>query len=355
MRRWQTISSNVKENIERYNQISQRNSDGGAVFNNGVCFRCNSHNISDVNHRPATTIGLLSLPIEINDIRTENVPEPPEIIVKTAKELPTDEQQQTEQRPASNIDTQKLKSKIKLRRVISFTETEDDDNATNQEDIRILEICRTRNLVSKLTKKFDNITNNGKTTTKSASHFRRLNDNFLNKSFSRVNSKSNDTDPKTTEQHTLEDLQQNDNNNMDYFVIEKTEIFEVKDKVKPNVSPLIITKRSHSIGEITRNRKSSPTTPVTPLIGNFSATPKLQSSMENILENDAGVQLRHQNGTHLISAKRISVDNVATVEDILQQERFSKCFSEYSISDLLNELPDDDDDMELTNFLNKIK
>lgn len=395
MTRWQSFSINVKANIERYNQISQRNSDGALLSSVAVCKRCNSVNDQQ---RPDSLNVLSSLPtINLSDINSEtttptkeadvivnneqlpkgldanvsnklSAKEPDaivqneqsskeaDVIVNNTNNQPNNEQPSSPsieqpsspsvEQPSSPISIEpKVTNKYKLRRVISFTETKDDDSVTNHEDIRILEICRTKNLVSKLTKKFEGAITKNIT----GSHFKRLNDDFINKSFKRTSSKY--SDQKSPETPTV-----NGSEGKDYFVIEKTEIFEVKDTVKPNLSPLIITKRSHSIGEITRNRKSSPSTPVTPIIIG-DVPPKLQKSMENILEHDDWIPPVVQMRNHVENkpwTKCVSVDNVTTVEDILQQERFSKCFSEYSISDLLNDLPDDDDDIELTEFLNKI-
>lgn len=326
MTRWQSFSSNVRQNIERYNQIELQRSKSSAST---ICRRCtNLENDSSLSIDSQTTGG--------TDLEV-SIDEPPPAITTSIEIKDNDGQ-----------------GKISLHRVVSYTGS--DENAADQEDFRILEICRTKNLVSKLTKKFEGTA--AIRGSSSSSTFKKINEEFIRKSsISKVD--TNRFEVPTSRRPSDEASKK------DYFVIEKTEVYEVKDNVKPNISPLIITKRSHSIGEITRHRKISPTA-VSPTPPPLPDTPVptspgviLGGTMENILEADDtaainGVQLRRPQRHRSSSGSRISVK---TVEEILQQERFSKCFSEYSISDLLNDLPDDEDgdDIELTKFFNRIK
>lgn len=85
-----------------------------------------------------------------------------------------------------------------------------------------------------------------------------------------------------------------------------------------------------------------------------------RNSMENILERDD--EWGNSCDNELVFLERShSASDVRCVEDILQQERFSKCFSEYSISDLLNDFPSSDaeetteDEVDLSLFLNRME
>lgn len=326
MTRWQSFSSNVRQNIERFNQIELQRSKSSAST---ICRRCTTNLENE---------SLLSVDLQATggtDLGA-SIDDPPPAITTSIEIRDNDGQ-----------------GKISLQRVVSYTGN--DENAADQEDFRILEICRTKNLVSKLTKKFEGTA--AIRDSSSSSTFKKINEEFIRKSsVSKLG--TNRFEVPTSRRPS------DASSKKDYFIIEKTEVYEVKDNVKPNISPLIITKRSHSIGEITRQRKVSPTA-VSPPPPPLPDTPAPTSpgiklgSMENILEADDaaainGVQLRRPHRQRSSSGGRISVK---TVEEILQQERFSKCFSEYSISDLLNDLPDDEDgdDIELTKFLNRIK
>lgn len=82
----------------------------------------------------------------------------------------------------------------------------------------------------------------------------------------------------------------------------------------------------------------------------------LRNSMDNILERD---EWANSSESLIYLERSHSTSDVRTVEDIIRQERFSKCFSEYSISDLLNDITSeaDDtikDDVDLTLFLNRM-
>lgn len=83
-----------------------------------------------------------------------------------------------------------------------------------------------------------------------------------------------------------------------------------------------------------------------------------RSSMDNILERD---EWANSSEGEVFLERSHSASDVRTVEDILQQERFSKCFSEYSISDLLNDFPSEteeyttEDEVDLTLFLNRME
>lgn len=325
MMRWQSFSSNVRQNIERYNQIELQRSSASTI-----CRRCTDlENETRLSIDLQATGGGTALELSID--------KPPPAITTSIEIKDNDGQ-----------------GKISLQRVVSYTGS--DENAAGQEDFRILEICRTNNLVSKLTKKFEG-TAAVRGSSSSSSAFKKINEEFIRKS-SIPKIDTNRLEVPTSRRPS------DAASKKDYFIIEKTEVYEVKDKVKPNISPLIITKRSHSIGEITRHRKISPiaTSPPPPPLPDtpIPTSPGVNlGGMEYILEADDaaainGVQLRRPQRHRSSSGSRISVK---TVEEILQQERFSKCFSEYSISDLLNDLPDDEDgdDIELTKFFNRIK
>lgn len=363
MTRWRSITSNVRENIARFNQIAAADK---------TCQRCNDQ--------------LLSLP------PLPSVPPPPlPIVLDTCAEGA--EQTTTasiiEQPPVcddgagvaikTSIELRNSDGKISLHRVISYTgaAAADENSTQNNEDLRILEICRTKNLVSKLTKKFETAKTSSSSLTSNsrAAAFKKSSEDFLRRTSSSAAATSKQIKSPAA---PYQGVQLPDatvtatDTDQDYFVIEKTEVYEVTD-TKPNQSsPYIITKRSHSFGEIRRNRKT-PTETASAASGESTQPPGTPServgSMENILEIDDRVQLRRNaademeripdGGTGSVGGRR----SVRTVDDILQQERFSKCFSEYSISDLLNDLPDyqdnyaddDDEDIELTNFLNRIK
>lgn len=326
MTRWQSFSSNVRQNIERYNQNElQRNKSSIS----SICRRCTT----DLENNSRQTIDLQATGGTDLGVSIDNPPP----AITTSIEIKDNDGQ----------------GKISLERVVSYTGS--DENAAGQEDFRILEICRTKNLVSKLTKKFEGTA--AIRDSCSSRKFKNINEEFFRKSsVSKID--TNVFEVPTSRRPS------DASSKKDYFIIEKTEVYEVKDKVKPNISPLIITKRSQSIGEITRHRKVSPTavSPPPPPLPDTPApiSPGINlGNMEHILEADYaaeinGVQLRRPERQRSNSGSRISVK---TVEEILQQERFSKCFSEYSISDLLNDLPDDEDgdDIELTKFLNRIK
>lgn len=325
MTRWQSFSSNVRQNIERYNKIELQRSKSSAST---ICRRCTDLEDESRLSKDLLATGGAKLEVSIDD---------PSPAITTSIEIKDNDGQ----------------GKISLQRVVSYTGS--DENAAGQEDFRILEICRTKNLVSKLTKKFEGAA--AIRDSYSSSTFKKINEEFLRKSSIPKIDTNRFEVPLTRRPSDV-------SSKKDYFIIEKTEVYEVKDKVKPNISPLIITKRSHSIGEITRQRKVSPTA-ISPPPPPLPDTPLPTSpgvnlgSMENILEADDaatfdGVRLRRPHRNRSSSGSR---NSVKTVEEILQQERFSKCFSEYSISDLLNDLPDDEDgdDIELTKFLNRIK
>lgn len=310
MTRWQSFSSNVRQNIERFNQIELQRSQS-----NAICRRC-----TDIDNESRRSI----------DFQATDGTHLEASIVEPS--------------PSVEIEDNDGQGKISVQKVIIHTES--DENAADQQELSILEVCRTKNLVSKLTKKFE-----GSASIKgssSSSTFKKTNDDFFRKSsISSIDSNRLDVPRSRRPTKALSEK--------DYFIIKKTEVYEMKDNVKPHLSPLIITKQSHSIGEITRHRKVS-STAVSPPPPPLPDTPVPTSlgSMENILEADDSVHLRRPQRHRSSSGNRISVK---TVEEILQQERFSKCFSQYSISDLLNDLSDNEygDDVELTKFFNRIK
>lgn len=349
MTRWRSITSNVRENISRFNEIAAAAADA-----KNTCHRCNEvllpfneqhqqPSTAQANHQSSSKETTAS-----NEQTTTSIIEPVDdgVAIKTSIEL-------------HNSD-----GKISLHRVISYTGVTgggggDENASNNNEDLRILEICRTKNLVSKLTKKFEAAkTSSLSTSTSRAAAFKKSSEDFLRRSSSAAASSATRKIKSPISVRLPDATVTASDTDQDYFVIEKTEVYEVNDN-KPNQSPFIITKRSHSFGEIRRNRKHEPAVDEPTLPSTRIPT---GGSMENILEIDDSVQLRRPS-TNGAAEPRSGRRSVRTVDDILQQERFSKCFSEYSISDLLNDLPDyddnaddnNDDDIELTNFLNRIK
>lgn len=217
--------------------------------------------------------------------------------------------------------------------------SDDDPTVVGHVSMRevIGEVSRTKNTVSMLRKQFENIDN------KKA--VRKLERQISEKFFKRTKSPARTT------------IQDDDGNASaaaqpsanDYYVIEQTKVYKVlnnsnketvtgKDPLSAalpadKISKILLSKRSLSNGDIKRIKRSPSHDVIAeePFVLN-----ERTKSMEQMVEDSEDVEYRN-----------ISIGNnrrsVRTVDDILQQERFSKCYSEYSISDLLNDMPDDDD------------
>lgn len=149
-----------------------------------------------------------------------------------------------------------------------------------------------------------------------------------------------------------------------YFFNERSNDIPANQTAKP--MPLIISKPIHNSinmdpSDESSSRSSSPEVRYRRTSSNNKRTTvsSQRSSMDNILERDEWGNSSEGDGEVFLERSR-SASDVRTVEDILQQERFSKCFSEYSISDLLNDFPSDvedttEDEVDLTLFLNRIE
>lgn len=136
----------------------------------------------------------------------------------------------------------------------------------------------------------------------------------------------------------------------DYYVIEKTKVYKLlnnnnKETVKgmepsstqptDKISKIGLSKRSHSNGDIKRIKRSPSHDVIAEEPSILNERTKSVDQMTG--EDSDDVEYRS------VSASGSIRRSVRTVDDILQQERFSKCYSEYSISDLLDDLPDDGD------------
>lgn len=207
------------------------------------------------------------------------------------------------------------------------------------ENTKILEVCHTTNTVSMLRKQFENF--GGKKNNRSIE--KHINEKFFKKKTSPINVNEN-VDFQNFEN---EDIKSGVQPNNDYYVIEKTKVYKVvnnnKEHVKDKdsvdkISKLILSKRSNSSGDIKRIKRSSS--------HDIIAEEPIFST--NVRNNHIFDNIEYRKTT---AANNRST--VRTFDDILQQERFSRCYSEYSISDLLSDLPDDDD-REFASFFNKI-
>lgn len=245
---------------------------------------------------------------------------------------------------SSSDDDQNIVGQIVSRReVISY-------DRPSENNKKVLEVCHTKNTVSMLRKQFENV--------ESKKQIRNLERQISEKFFKRATSPTslirstsrNDMDEEVTGTEPASSTN-------DYYVIEKTKVYKVLNNgkcenvkgVEPSTPPadkkskLILSKRSHSNGDIKRLKRSPSHDVIAeePFVLN-----ERTKSMEQMTEDSDNVEYRRISTT--------AGNDVRTVDDILQQERFSKCYSEYSISDLLNDLPDDDD-AEFASFFSKIK
>lgn len=237
----------------------------------------------------------------------------------------------------SSDDDQNVIGQVSTREVISYDR--------QNEKKEILEICHTKNTVSMLRKQFENVGDK-----KMRNIEKEINEKFFKKSASTIKSAVNAENVDVT-------LKTDDQPNNDYYVIEKTKVYKLLNNNKENVkgaetgsadkiSKLILSKRSHSNGDIKRIKRS----PSHDVIAEepFLSFERTKSFDKVNDHSDDDVELRK---TSAANNRR----SVRTFEDILQQQRFSKCYSEYSISDLLTDLPDIDDDSEFASFFSKIK
>lgn len=252
---------------------------------------------------------------------------------------------------SSSDDDQNIIGQVSTREVISYV-----GNDRQSENNKILEVCRTKNTVSKLRKQFENGSSGGGKK-KMRNIERQISERFFKREPSPIKVATNVS--AENEEARNEELKNEEQPNNDYYVIEKTKVYKVLNTNKENakgaasgsdkLSKLLLSKRSHSNGDIKRVKKSPSHNAIAeePIFpnGRTVSFDQINSDFDDI-EDD--IELR----------KKTAVNNrrsVRTFDDILQQERFSKCYSEYSISDLLTDLPDNDDDIEFTSFLNKIK
>lgn len=248
---------------------------------------------------------------------------------------------ENQQLNSSSDDDQNIVGQVSTREVISY----DRQRASN----KILEVCHTTNTVSMLRKQFENV--GDKKLIRNLE--RQISEKFFKRAASPTSSTMNEPfEQMKMEEQSEEEKQQPTN---DYYVIEKTKVYKVMNNGKENVkgaetgsadkiSKLILSKRSHSNGDIKRLKRS----PSHDVIAEepFLVTERTKS-VDELNEDLDDIEYRKMS----TAANRGSV---RTFDDILQQERFSKCYSEYSISDLLNDLPDDDDS-EFASFFSKIK
>lgn len=234
---------------------------------------------------------------------------------------------------SSSDDDQNIVGHVSTREVISYDR--------QSENNKILEVCHTKNTVSMLRKQFENVGDK--------KMIRNLERQISGKFFKRAASPSSPTGKEQTKE------QEEEQPTNDYYVIEKTKVYKVMNNGKENVkgaetgsadkiSKLILSKRSHSNGDIKRLKRS-------PSHDVIAEEPILvierTRSVDELNEDFDDIEYRK-------TSTATDRGNVRTFDDILQQERFSKCYSEYSISDLLNDLPDDDDS-EFASFFSKIK
>lgn len=233
---------------------------------------------------------------------------------------------------SSSDDDQNIVGKVSTREVISY----DRQGETN----KIIEVCHRKNSVSMLRKQFENVTDKKK--------IRNLERQISEKFFKRAAS------PIRPAVESVDELIKDQSTN-DYYVIEKTKVYKVVNNVngKENgkgaeagsadkISKLILSKRSHSNGDIKRLKRSPSHDVIAeePIVLN-----ERTRSVDEINEDFDDIEYRNTSAAN-------NRGSVRTFDDIIQQERFSKCYSEYSISDLLNDLPDDDDS-EFATFFSK--
>lgn len=232
---------------------------------------------------------------------------------------------------SSSDDDQNVVGQVSTREVISYDR--------QSENKKIVEVCHRKNSVSMLRKQFENV--GDKKTLRNLE--RQISEKFFKRAASPVS-------PTTTDFDEMQTLEQPTN---DYYVIEKTKVYKVvngKENGKgaesgsaDKISKLILSKRSHSNGDIKRLKRS----PSHDVIAEEPMLIERTKSVDEINEDFDDIELRKMSTAN-------QRGSVRTFDDILQQERFSKCYSEYSISDLLNDLSDDDDS-EFASFFNKIK
>lgn len=237
---------------------------------------------------------------------------------------------------SSSDDDQNIVGQVvSTREVISYDR--------QSENKKILEVCHTKNTVSRLRKQFENVGDK--------KSIRNLQSQISEKFFKRAKSPIPPTVARNVDEMTIEEKHPTN----DYYVIEKTKVYKVSNNGKETGKgaeagsadkKLILSKRSHSNGDIKR-LKRSPSHDV--IAEEPAALTERTKSVDALINGD---------GADDIEYRKISAANnrgsVRTFDDLFEQERFSKCYSEYSISDLLNDLSDDDES-EFASFFNKIK
>lgn len=310
MTRWQSVAMGVRANIDRFNQIDaeRRQRDAVALLQRSGCARCSASTVAN---------GTTTAP-RPNTIQR--------ISGSTVTESDTDPQ------PKKLLEVrnkQRLAAATRRRITISTAGAETPSSSsstdlTSTAEGKILKLCRTQSLVSRLTQKFER-----------------------NCSPSRASATpSNDARPPAK-----------------LLVYEKTDVFTVHDDPAATEDEMFdadeptTTPTPAPVPFQRRTRQSAP-----PRSRSSAADVDmgmLRRSMSDLLAEceRSEVQLRRRScemlddddgGDHSSSSDHL-------FEEVLRQERFSKCFSEYSISDLLKEMTAEEDvDADLASMLSMI-
>lgn len=214
----------------------------------------------------------------------------------------------TSNEPSPTHQLVEARNDYPVQRVVSFYRS--NDNKLHSDNNVMVNVSRTKNLVSRLTQKFENAASVG---------------HKFNRSMSTHENRRFSWTPDVPKRSAIS-------------------ADPSDDELSGSESPEFLRR---------------PTT--TTLLGRRSNGGSQRSSMENILERDdecSSDSCDDDEDAVYFRERSHSASDVRCVEDILQQERFSKCFSEYSISDLVNGLAMDDytaagasaDDEEITLF-----
>lgn len=345
--RWRNITMGVRENIERYNRIDAerrlRDADE-LVRRSGGCHRC----------FPATTslqTSQASLPTTITiqnplsqtllhltgSTITESDTDPVVLLEEDlTHNLISNPVLETRRTPA---DARRLRS---IQRRMGGESTSAAVTATG--DVKILEICRTQSIVSRLAEKFEK-----KTVT------------AIGVSSGQPNQPNAVVYPVTTEEfqamerRTTQKCIVFEKTDDAYELDETRKLYDDQEQVALNgftassntlvfatASPLTPPQTEDDDDDDDNNdeeffgKNNNDTT-------TSNGLQIRRSSLDDILID--GDTNGNDDAVHLRRRRSVDLENdVRTFEEVMRQARFSKCFSEYSISDLLLDLAASDDE-----------
>lgn len=352
VQRWRSIRMGVRANIERYNRIDaeQRLRDADdLVRRSGGCPRC--FGATERSHQAVATT-TTTIRNESNTIRLTG---------STITESDTDPVVPTE--AASSQQTGKRvhpflharRSPALARRVIADAASA---AVTATGDVKILETCRTRSIVSRLAQQFESKTANNNYKVQQQQHLAMATVNTIGWPVL-SEEEEHSTMEQTEQKYILLETTDDEFGEADEDDQQTMELPNGFSSYLPSPEPVLRTTASpltppHSENDDDDEDDEGYNTKSCARLNNTTITTSpsndLQlrcSSLDDLLggDDDGGGDLADSSSENDVQMRRRSADlesNVRTFEDVMRQARFSKCYSEYSISDLLLDLAAED-------------